>query len=849
MSDPLTVAEQALRDARGLQLQYRVEESGRLLDAAVSALGEADRLGVGDAARRTEVRVRVDIARTFHMEHQPALAALEALAEQLLAQGRTDLLALPHMQRGYLYGRASALVESLQALDEAVRWADPLAPVDRSRLLANRALARLELMMFDDAAADLSTALALAEGGKDARLATMVRHNLGWVQYQRGDLPQALHLLEPASLELDNEEAVASLDRARVLLDCGLVDEAAALLQRCVPVLTEAGLVLELETATLDLARCALVRGEHAEARARAQQVLDQAVAEAAWGRAARAALLLLTVDGSPAQVEALTPVIERAGGERSRSMLVLHRAAALLGAGQVDDAAHTLAQAGDVLATEQFSERCRYRALSARIAVERGATDQARRVVAAAAADVAAVKAGVASLDLRTGLSMHLSELIETDLHLATCPQGDGQPRPGEAERLLEATERWRTATEIVTDVTPAHDPDDAAQWARLRRLREDLRTAGGEADGDLAREVAAAEQVLREHTWARQSRSGAPPAGAFERANVAQLDAALVRDRTVLLSYLTIGENLEVVVKGPDTPAARFSLGPVGEVVRLARRASADLDALAATGHGPLRGSVESGLRTGLAELSRLVLPPHCLPEGTRDGVVLVPITRLFNLPWGLLPPLLGRGVTVARSATSWARHGQVMAAQPVVATAAGPDLGLSEDEAERVAARWPRGTRLPSTRTALVEALATSDVVHVAAHGEHRIDSPLFSSLRLGDGVVFAHEFEGLHLRASLVILSACRLGRAEVRRGDEPLGLTACLLSRGVSAVVAPVARVPDDVAVATMTRLHGGLHDGLPVADALAQAVASGPPVAGAFTCFGAPWRAPADTEA
>jgi hypothetical protein len=77
---------------------------------------------------------------------------------------------------------------------------------------------------------------------------------------------------------------------------------------------------------------------------------------------------------------------------------------------------------------------------------------------------------------------------------------------------------------------------------------------------------------------------------------------------------------------------------------------------------------------------------------------------------------------------------------------------------------------------------------------------------------------------------------------VRPGEEPLGLTAGLLYLGAAAVVAPVCRVPDAVAAATMTAYHRGLARGLPAAEALAAAAEGQDPLARAFTVVGAPFR-------
>src|SRR5659263_182654 len=157
------------------------------------------------------------------------------------------------------------------------------------------------------------------------------------------------------------------------------------------------------------------------------------------------------------------------------------------------------------------------------------------------------------------------------------------------------------------------------------------------------------------------------------------------------------------------------------------------------------------------------------------------------------------------------------------------------------------WPTARRQPgqpwSTGHDFRDGLVTSDLVHVAAHGQHEPDNPLFSSLLLADGPTFVHEVEGLRVRARHVVLSACRAGRVNLRAGDEALGLTACLLAFGVSTVVAPVSLVDDELALATMTAYHEGLSSGLDAATALAAATSDGPLLAASFMCFGAGWRA------
>jgi CHAT domain-containing protein len=137
-------------------------------------------------------------------------------------------------------------------------------------------------------------------------------------------------------------------------------------------------------------------------------------------------------------------------------------------------------------------------------------------------------------------------------------------------------------------------------------------------------------------------------------------------------------------------------------------------------------------------------------------------------------------------------------------------------------------------------------SSDLVHVAAHGAFRADSPLFSSLRAVDGPLTVYDLEHLRRVPSTVVLSACDAATAAALAGDELLGTSAALLGLGVASIVAAVGLVPDAATGRFMVALHGALAAGVAVADALAlarsQAMVSDDPgdraAAALFLCLG-----------
>jgi CHAT domain-containing protein len=83
--------------------------------------------------------------------------------------------------------------------------------------------------------------------------------------------------------------------------------------------------------------------------------------------------------------------------------------------------------------------------------------------------------------------------------------------------------------------------------------------------------------------------------------------------------------------------------------------------------------------------------------------------------------------------------------------------------------------------------------------------------------------AYDVQRLSRPPGHVVLSACDVGRTEVRPGDEILGFTAALLHLGTPTVISSVSRVDDETALAIMTAYHRALSAGARPAEALAQA--------------------------
>ncbi len=779
--------------------EQRVGDAGRLIRRAVALCGPGDE----------RLRVRLEISAAWvAFEREGLDAALAASAQAQTAAreaGFPELAAAAVAQTGTMRARAGELEaawRTLAGVDTAA-----LTDEDRTRTLINRGTMASELRRFDAATADLAEAAELAASVGAVALESMARHNLGWVQFVRGDLPAALAAMAKADeLDVPMDRTVARLDRARVLLEAGLIPEARELLLGITPPRTSGQTKAELDH---ELARAALLLGLRDEAVARSRSSAQRFADRGEPALQRRSRLVAALARPTPGRVQALWRDAWNAG---DRWVEPEAAAVALYTLLPDDPRRQRITRATQELARSPVTSR-RLAGLVALAtdAAARGDRAAARRQLRAAHATLLRAQLGVASLDLRAAVALHGEAATLLDIGLAGTS----------VDRLINATERWRAATRPVPGVRPLPDPRLAEAASRLRRLRAEPPTA------EVLDQLADAEHELRTLSWTAES--PLPPVAVTLPA--VRLRKA-VREAGVRLAVVVPrgGEFWAAVTDGARGHLVR--LGAIDELEALVSAVHSDLAARASVSRShPLSGVVDASLAARLQELSDAV----GAPLASDRPLVVTPSRALTGIPWLALPALRGRAVTVAPTASSWAT-GTVAVTRPRVTALGGPDLPSAAEEIDGVLARWG-GTR-PDT---LAGALASSDLVHVAAHGKHRSDSPLFSSLRLDEGTVVAHELEGVGMRASHVVLSACEVGRASHRPGDQPLGLTATLLASGVGCVVAPVAPVGDRTSAAVMARYHEELASGVDAATALARATADRPE-AGAFTQFGSNWR-------
>jgi CHAT domain-containing protein len=100
--------------------------------------------------------------------------------------------------------------------------------------------------------------------------------------------------------------------------------------------------------------------------------------------------------------------------------------------------------------------------------------------------------------------------------------------------------------------------------------------------------------------------------------------------------------------------------------------------------------------------------------------------------------------------------------------------------------------------ATIAQLIEQAPGSPIIHVATHGQSRLDSPNFSCVHLADGYFNAIDALSLNLEeCELITLSGCETGLALSGGGDEQLGLGRAFLAAGVPSLVMSLWPVEDN----------------------------------------------------
>lgn len=118
------------------------------------------------------------------------------------------------------------------------------------------------------------------------------------------------------------------------------------------------------------------------------------------------------------------------------------------------------------------------------------------------------------------------------------------------------------------------------------------------------------------------------------------------------------------------------------------------------------------------------------------------------------------------------------------------------------------------------------APCSILHIAAHGEFRLDYPNLSFIELADGQINADDLLQQDMSYELVTLSACETARSSVVPGDELVGLGRGLLYAGAGTIVSNLWQADDETTSRVIFRFYDALIKGKRKSDALKEAFTS-----------------------
>jgi tetratricopeptide (TPR) repeat protein len=785
---------------------------------AIEELKDAHRFArkAGDPARESDVLASLGVARLLAGQTRRGLSAVDAVLRGSHGVPAGRIL----IRRAYalwVLGRYAEALQDAQAAVDLLSGTGDLVWEARAR--HHRAAAYFAVGDTERADGDYARAETLyAKCGQHLEYAN-AREERAAVAHARGDLPTAL----------------AHLDHAQDLFDQLGVFEAEVVVNKCT-VLLAAGLARDA-LREVDAAVSTIER-DHGSAARRAELLYSSALAAAATHdldlaqRRSADALRMFRRQQRPwwaARAELVLLDCRFRGGDRSAPLL---------------QAARRVTARLDALDTARAVDA---HLLTGRLALDRGRRDEAGRHLRSAAGArhrgqlrtrsagwlaqatwceaegrwrgmLAACDRGLALLDL------HMRTLGATELRTLATAQGTELAgmalqyavRRGDARLFLEWSERWRATVLRVTPVRPPPDSDLVADLAALRNVaaRLDHAPDGRTAAPALQREHRRLEAAVRQ----RVLHTPAVAVGDAEPFVTADLLEQL--GETDLLQLADVDGQLYAVV----ATGARLRLEHVGPTQGAIRSVAHALFALRR------EGSRRGIHRLDLAEIGRR-LEVSLLGDSVRllrgGPVVVVPTGRLHAVPWGLMPSLRERATAVAPSASAWLRARRaVRPAESRVVLVGGPRLSTGGAEVRRLAAQYPEAVVLAEGDAVVERVMAAMDgawLVHMAAHGTFRADSPLFSAIELDDGPLTVYDLERLRRAPYRVVLSSCSSAVGAAVGADELLGLVSALISLGSAGVVASVVPVNDPATVPLMLALHDHLRGGSGLAEALTLA--------------------------
>ncbi len=712
------------------------------------------------------------------------------------------------------------------------------------KAMAENSLANtyMELNEFRSAGHFYDLALATARSAKMVVTEAEIEASMGNLATLRGEYAEALQFLELsrrkyAMLAMPHQTAIADLETADIYATLNLHAEANEIYSRVADAFKRLKMRSEEARARLSLGQAAAALGETRAAKRefqRAARLYDAEADDAGRTSVKLAKARLEFSSGRYANAIEALGAVRSTARTNSRKMLA---ADVLEG--------ESLRRLGELAAAERVLDR------AFTLANESGQINFAR-AAARELAGVAAARGDAKTAELQFRTAIRLTEKMRAPLAAAEFSMAffadkldayDGLARlyigQGRFAEAFELTENSRSRS--LLDAMNAGGEADAISTelaARLGDLRTELnwfykRLDETDEPETIQKEIDRRERKIAEIT--RQIGSvGVKKGKRLPHFNLRRLQRQLGNDRT-LVEFTESDGIVSAFV------ANRDGLQLAANICRMADVA-ADLDDLqfqfgacrfGLANLGKFKHELKRRTDACLARLyDRLFRPLESVVTGSH--VIFVPCGTLNFVPFPAMHD--GMGYLVERfivsqtpGAAIWS-HLREREPRPIrnalLIGFADERIPLVENEIDALRKQFTGSTVLTGKRATFAAFSAAApdyDLIHLACHGQFRVDNPMFSSLHLADGWITVRDICTRHLRAGLVTLSACETGLSQVYAGNETLGLVRGFLTAGASALVVSLWTVSDAAAAPLMSDMYAHLQCGLTPAASLRQA--------------------------
>ncbi len=840
--------------ARGdaLRLLGRTQEAWDALERAADLFQAA-----GDEIGWARTRIGRLMLCTELNRVPEALSAAERAREIFARHGEYEKRLRLDLNTALVHNYLGEHRRALALFDDALAMAEALGDAGRKYLgllYTNIGYAWNFLGDFRAALAHHEHALVLFEEHAETSNAAVAEWNIAYIAQAQGQYRRALQLLHHVleiriAEELPLDAADAMLDMVECYLALNRYTDARDLALRVVADYRTFGVAYRQGLALLHLATAEAALAEWAAAKAAldaAEPIFDSLGARAwsATTRLRRGRLALRHGDAESASREAAAAAafFNAAGREVDYAAAVLLGGESsftigdLGGAGESGKIALRIAQRRNVAPLRYTTHL-----LLGRVSEARGDVVDAVRRYRAAAATVERMQRSL-TITLRPGFLEDKGEALRAliGLHL----------RGGDAERAFETLERAKSQALLSYLANreqlrwAGDDPRSRSLLAELDRLRAehhwfyrlahdrpidgDTSTSAPSPEAALA-EIRMRERSMRAITERLYLRAGDEAFARTPSPSIRDLQKHLPRE-TLLIEYYNDGVNLwAFTLDGSSLQAHPLPLA-VRDVDRLLVQLQVNLSAAIQAGASSciLAGLTNLGHRI-LQRLYAGLIEPLTARLHERRRLVVVPYGALHYLPFHLLYDgsvhLIDRYEVVVLPAAGLATRRGPSRTGGALVLAHSWDGRLPQTLVEAEIVRDLFGGAAVSEEEArrLVLGSPPRQILHIAAHGEYRLDQPDLSYIQLADGQLFTDDLLQTDLSYELVTLSACETGRANVAAGDELIGLGRGFLYAGAGALIVSLWRVGDASTVTLMGHVYRALRSGTSKAAALRDA--------------------------